>query len=141
MSQVRREPQAAGRCSWSGDHRCHVVNISDHDREPFTRTAFGKKLGNGVLARRNRPGDRYECGHKASVAQLGQHWLTDLRLTSLSPQGRLAGHGDERAACVVPLVHDAQVGRRGGVQHRVRAQVSPREDRAAAAIGVLEPRG
>jgi hypothetical protein len=39
------------------------------------------------------------------------------------------------------LVHDAQVGRRGGVQHRARAQVSPGEDRAAPAIGVLEPCG
>jgi hypothetical protein len=39
------------------------------------------------------------------------------------------------------LVDDAQVGRRGGGQHRGRAQVSPREDRAAAAVGMLEPRG
>jgi hypothetical protein len=53
----------------------------------------------------------------------------------------MAGHSDERAARVVPLLHDAQVGRGGGVQHRGRAQVSPREDRAAAAIGVLEPSG
>ena len=53
----------------------------------------------------------------------------------------MPGHADERTVRVLPLVHDVQVRGHGGAQHRCRAQAGPRENRAAPAVGVLQPCG
>ena len=53
----------------------------------------------------------------------------------------MPGHADERTVRVPPLIHDVQVRGHGGTQHRGRAQAGPWEDRAATAVGVLQPCG
>src|SRR3984957_10354372 len=146
-------PTTTRPCSTSRDRRCRrSACTAIRFRSACTRTLIQPPASSGPDSRQAASPCRPSTACTATLTcevtpgELRRGTVREQRAippTGYSPprEGRLAGHGDERAARVVPLVDDAQVGRRGGGQDRGRTQVSPREDRAAAAIGVLKPSG